>query len=588
MLLRPLAPESIFNPQVPISRGVLDVELHLTGIPPAGRISSPRKANTLTNFNELGLDQQILTVLAQSGYEKPTPIQAQAIPLVLAGRDLIGLAQTGTGKTAAFGLPIIQQLSKVGTKPASQTTRALILAPTRELVNQIANNLKGFMKRTHLRVNMVVGGVSINRQQQNLLRGTDILVATPGRLLDLINRRALSLNAVTHLVLDEADQMLDLGFIHDLKRIAKLIPAKRQTLLFSATMPKAIAELADEYLTNPEKVEVSAPGRTADKVEQFVHFVAGKNDKTSILKEQLGNNPDGRAIVFLRTKHGAEKLAKHLEEVGFPVVSIHGNKSQGQRDRALKAFRDGEVAVMVATDVAARGIDIPGVSHVYNYDLPEVPDAYVHRIGRTARAGREGIAIAFCAPDESRLLRDIERLTGIEITVAGGEPHADMQGPGRSGRGARSNRNAGRGGPRRDGAPRGERREGAPRGERRDGAPRGERRDGAPRGERRDGAPFGERREGAPRGERRDDARPAFAREAGNDAPRSDKPRSEKRSNAERPEGARPFGDRAKFGHGQEDGGRRPARGNNNNNGKRNFGPGSAKRRDSHKNAAKA
>ncbi len=395
----------------------------------------------MTNFDELGLDRQILLTLSQAGYEKPTPIQAGAIPLVLAGRDLIGLAQTGTGKTAAFGLPIIQQLIQAnGGKPAPQTVRALILAPTRELVNQIATSLKGFMRKTPLRINMVVGGMSINRQQMMLERGTDILVATPGRLLDLINRKALTLSAVTHFVLDEADQMLDLGFIHDLKKIARMIPAKRQTLLFSATMPKAIADLAREFLTEPEKVEVTPPGKAADKIDQYVHFVTGKNDKTTLLKEQLNANPDGRAIVFLRTKHGAEKLAKHLDDVGFSVASIHGNKSQGQRDRALKGFRDGEVAVLVATDVAARGIDIPGVSHVYNYDLPEVPDAYVHRIGRTARAGREGIAIAFCAPDEARLLRDIERLMNISIAVAGGEPHVGMahSRPAR-GRGGRGN-----------------------------------------------------------------------------------------------------------------------------------------------------
>ena len=404
----------------------------------------------MTNFNELGLDQQILATLTQAGYETPTPIQAKAIPLVLAGRDLIGLAQTGTGKTAAFGLPIIQQLSKDGKTVGPHGVRALILAPTRELVNQIATNLKNFMRKTPLRINMVVGGVSINRQQQNLLRGTDILVATPGRLLDLISRRAVTLAAVTHLVLDEADQMLDLGFIHDLKKIAKMIPAKRQTLLFSATMPKAISDLSKDYLTNPEKVEVTPPGKAADKIEQFVHFVGGKNDKTSILKEQLNANPDGRAIVFLRTKHGAEKLAKHLEQVGYSVASIHGNKSQGQRDRALKGFRDGEIAILVATDVAARGIDIPGVSHVYNYDLPEVPDAYVHRIGRTARAGREGIAIAFCAPDEAKLLRDIERLMGLSITVASGEPHIGVA-PSRP---ARGNNNGGRGRPDQARAPR--------------------------------------------------------------------------------------------------------------------------------------
>ncbi|MFJ6330825.1 DEAD/DEAH box helicase [Rhizobium sp. NPDC092011] len=409
---------------------------------------APPKGIELTDFHSLGLSKQIVDTLSQNNFATPTPIQAQAIPLVLQGRDLIGLAQTGTGKTAAFGLPIIEMLLKDAKRPDNRTVRTLILAPTRELVNQIADNLKLFVRKTPLKINLVVGGASINKQQLQLERGTDILVATPGRLLDLISRRALSLGHVTHLVLDEADQMLDLGFIHDLRKIAKMVPAKRQTLLFSATMPKAIADLASDYLSNPVKVEVSPPGKAADKVEQYVHFVSGQNHKTEILKETISANPDGRAMVFLRTKHGAEKLMKHLDHVGFAAASIHGNKSQGQRERALKAFRDGEIRVLVATDVAARGIDIPGVSHVYNYDLPEVPDAYVHRIGRTARAGRDGIAIAFCAPDEIRLLRDIERLMGIEIAVASGEAPADRGRPARGnnrGGGARGGQGQGQG-----------------------------------------------------------------------------------------------------------------------------------------------
>ncbi|KGE01235.1 DEAD/DEAH box helicase [Rhizobium sp. YS-1r] len=399
----------------------------------------------MTNFHELGLTKQIVATLSQLGYETPTPIQAQAIPELLKGRDMIGLAQTGTGKTAAFGLPIIEMLLKEAKRPDNRTTRTLVLAPTRELVNQIAVNLKNFIRKTPLKVNTVVGGASINKQQLQLERGTDILVATPGRLLDLISRRAISLGQVTHLVLDEADQMLDLGFIHDLRKISKMVPAKRQTLLFSATMPKAIADLASDYLTDPIKVEVTPPGKAADKVEQYVHFVTGKNDKTELLKTSLEENPDGRAMVFLRTKHGAEKLAKYLEHLEFEVASIHGNKSQGQRERALKAFREGDIRVLVATDVAARGIDIPGVTHVFNYDLPEVPDAYVHRIGRTARAGRDGIAIAFCAPDEAGLLRDIERLMGIEIATASGERPQGMSRPSRGGNNNRGG-NRGRGG----------------------------------------------------------------------------------------------------------------------------------------------
>ncbi|MDI7860769.1 DEAD/DEAH box helicase [Rhizobiaceae bacterium n13] len=397
----------------------------------------------MTSFHELGLSKQIVATLSQQGYEKPTPIQENAIPLVLEGRDLIGLAQTGTGKTAAFGLPMIEKLTADDKRPDPRNIRALVLAPTRELVNQIAANLRIFVKNTPIKVGVVVGGVSINRQHDQLSRGVDILVATPGRLLDLISRKSVTLTQGRYLVLDEADQMLDLGFIHDLRKISKLVPKNRQTLLFSATMPKTIADLAADYLTDPVKVEVTPPGKAADKVEQYVHFVGGKNDKTEILKQQLNANPKGRAIVFLRTKHGAEKLSKHLDHVGYAAASIHGNKSQGQRERALKGFKDGDISVLVATDVAARGIDIPDVTHVYNYDLPEVPDAYVHRIGRTARAGRDGIAIAFCSPDEHRLLRDIERLMGIEIATGGGERPADL---GRGPAGNARSGNRGRGG----------------------------------------------------------------------------------------------------------------------------------------------
>ncbi|WP_085743022.1 MULTISPECIES: DEAD/DEAH box helicase [Rhizobium] len=437
------------------------------------------KGYALTNFESLGVSKPIVATLFQLGIETPTPIQEQAIPLLLQGRDLIGLAQTGTGKTAAFGLPLIEKLLADERRPDNRTTRTLILAPTRELVNQIADNLKKFIRKSPLRINVVVGGVSINKQQLQLEKGTDVLVATPGRLLDLVNRRAITLTTVRYLVLDEADQMLDLGFVHDLRKIAKLVPKKRQTMLFSATMPKAIADLAGEYLVDPVKVEVTPPGKAADKVEQYVHFVAGKNDKTELLRKSLTENPDGRAIVFLRTKHGAEKLMKHLDNIGYSVASIHGNKSQGQRERALKAFRDGSVKTLIATDVAARGIDIPAVSHVYNYDLPEVPDAYVHRIGRTARAGRDGIAIAFCAPDEAKLLRDIERLMGIDIAVASGEPPANISNSGpRRGNGNGNNRNRG-GGQGREGQGRGEGRGEANRSEH-----RGSRQERRPRPER--------------------------------------------------------------------------------------------------------
>ncbi|MGX5721860.1 DEAD/DEAH box helicase [Shinella zoogloeoides] len=399
----------------------------------------------MTTFHDLGLSKTIVATLSALGFEKATPIQEKAIPLVLEGSDLIGLAQTGTGKTAAFGLPMIEKLLADARRPDPRNIRALILAPTRELVNQIADNLRDFVKKTPVRVVTVVGGASINKQSEMLNRGTDILVATPGRLLDLVARKSVTLTQARYLVLDEADQMLDLGFIHDLRKISKMVPKNRQTLLFSATMPKLIAELAGEYLSNPKKVEVTPPGKAADKVEQYVHFVPGKDQKTQILKQTLTDNPDGLSLVFSRTKHGAEKLMKHLDHVGFKAASIHGNKSQGQRERALKAFRDGEIRVLVATDVAARGIDIPGVTHVYNYDLPEVPDAYVHRIGRTARNGRDGIAIAFCAPDEAHLLRDIERLMGIKIAVASGEAPAEVStaGPGGKSRKGRNSRGGG-------------------------------------------------------------------------------------------------------------------------------------------------
>jgi ATP-dependent RNA helicase RhlE len=454
----------------------------------------------LTNFESLGISKPIVATLFQLGIETPTPIQEKAIPLLLEGRDLIGLAQTGTGKTAAFGLPLIEKLIPEERRPDNRTTRTLILAPTRELVNQIAMNLKTFLRKSHLRINVVVGGVSINKQQLQLEKGTDILVATPGRLLDLVNRRAIGLTAVRYLVLDEADQMLDLGFVHDLRKISKMVPKKRQTMLFSATMPKAIADLAADFLTDPVKVEVTPPGKAADKVEQYVHFVNGKNDKTDLLKKSLSQNPDGRSIVFLRTKHGAEKLMKHLETVGYSVASIHGNKSQGQRERALKAFKDGDIKTLIATDVAARGIDIPAVSHVYNYDLPEVAEAYVHRIGRTARAGRDGIAIAFCAPDETRLLRDIERLMSINIAVASGEAPANMNAtPKRANNGGGANRGQGRGGEGRGEGRGGEARSGEGRSE---GRGRPERR---PRPERQ---PMAARNEDF-RGQRRGESAPA-------------------------------------------------------------------------------
>lgn len=410
---------------------------------------TPEKEFILTDFQSLGLSDGLLSAVADNGYDQPTPIQQKAIPLILEGRDLMGLAQTGTGKTAAFGLPLIDSLLADNARARPKGTRALILAPTRELVNQIAKNLISFLKNTPLRVTSVVGGVSINGQIKRLSKGTDILVATPGRLLDLVDRNAVDLASASYLVLDEADQMLDLGFIHALRRIAGLVAKERQTLLFSATMPKQINELAQSYLRNPERVEVSPTGRTADKVTQSVYFMDQKA-KGDFLVEQLQAKPDGMSLVFGRTKHGAERLMRKLAQCGIAAGSIHGNKSQNQRDRAIRDLREGKINVLVATDVAARGIDIPGVSHVYNFELPEVAEAYVHRIGRTARAGAEGEAIALCAPEEIGLFRQIEKLIGIDITVAGGEipPMSAASKPKRGGGGGnRGGQNRGGGRP---------------------------------------------------------------------------------------------------------------------------------------------
>ncbi len=371
------------------------------------------------DFDMLGLAPALNDALKRAGFSEPTPIQNQAIPLALAGNDILGLAQTGTGKTLAFGLPLVDHLLQQPGKPQPKTAKSLILAPTRELVNQIADSLRNLTDGTKIRVACVVGGQSIGKQIGRLARGTDILVATPGRLIDLMERGAVDLGQVRHLVLDEADQMLDLGFIHALRKIAPRLGTPRQTMLFSATMPKQMEEISRAYLTNPRRVQVAPPGKAADKVTQSVHFL-DKTEKPARLREILSRDIDALTLVFARTKHGAEKLMKGLVADGFNAASIHGNKSQGQRDRAIKAFRSGEITTLVATDVAARGIDIPGVAYVINYDLPEVPDNYVHRIGRTARAGREGEAIAFCAPDEAGLLHQIQKLMKIDVPIASG------------------------------------------------------------------------------------------------------------------------------------------------------------------------
>ena len=383
----------------------------------------------MTDFATLGLAPRLTERLNELGLTDPTPIQTRAIPLALEGRDIMGLAQTGTGKTAAFGLPMVQRLAETSRgKPAPKTLRGLVLAPTRELAKQIHENLIAYAKGTRLSLALVVGGKSLNMQAKRMARGCDILVATPGRLLDLIGRGDISLDRTEFLVLDEADQMLDLGFIHDLRKIAQLVPPGRQTLLFSATMPKLMNEIAAGFLDNPERVQVSPPGKAADKITQSVHFIA-KAAKTDLLIELLDAHRDDLALVFARTKHGAEKLRRVLDRAGFAAEAIHGNKSQNQRDRALDAFRAGTARVLVATDVAARGIDIPDVAYVYNYDLPNVPENYVHRIGRTARAGAAGRAVAFCAPDEAPYLRDIQKVMKLTIPTASGTPWEGVSPP---------------------------------------------------------------------------------------------------------------------------------------------------------------
>lgn len=432
--------------------------MHAFHYKPRTGLSFAHERTVLNLFQTMGLPEKLVSRLTAMDINEPTPIQTHAIPHALNGKDVMGLAQTGTGKTAAFGLPLIAQMMASSQKLEPKSVRGLILAPTRELAKQISDNLKGFVQNTPIKIGLVVGGASINPQIARVARGIDILVATPGRLIDLLDRRALSLHATTFLVLDEADQMLDLGFIHSLRKISGMLPKTRQTMLFSATMPKQMNELANSYLQNPMRVEVSPPGKAADKITQSIHFIS-KAEKTKLLIELIDKHRDELALVFSRTKHGAEKLMKTLDKSGFSVTSVHGNKSQGQRERALKSFRAGEIKILVATDVAARGLDIPQVRHVYNFDLPNVGDNYVHRIGRTARAGAEGAAIAFCAPDEMGELKAIEKAMGRSIPVASGRPWDDIQAPGgkkpnsrgRSGR--KSARNGSQGGAKPGGKP---------------------------------------------------------------------------------------------------------------------------------------
>ena len=370
----------------------------------------------MSQFSDLQLSEPLLRALAAEGYESPTPIQARAIPSLLEGKDLLGIAQTGTGKTAAFALPILQRLSASAERPARGTCRALILSPTRELAAQIGDSFRAYGKFMKLSRAVVFGGVSLGKQIDILRGGVDIVVATPGRLVDLIERKALTLAKVEIFVLDEVDQMLDLGFIHAIRKITGMLPQKRQNLFFSATMPKEIAGLADALLTDPVKVEVAPVATTAERVNQSVIHVDPAN-KVKLLAELLKDNNMTRTLVFTRTKHGADQVMKQLSAAGFTAAAIHGNKSQNNRERALAGFKAGKILVLVATDIAARGIDVDAVSHVVNYDLPHVPESYVHRIGRTARAGAGGSAIAFCTPEERPLLRDIEKTIRQQVPV---------------------------------------------------------------------------------------------------------------------------------------------------------------------------
>lgn len=376
------------------------------------------------NFKELHLIAPILKALETEGYTTPTPIQEQAIPDVLKGIDLLGCAQTGTGKTAAFAIPILQNLFlQKNNQSPDNNIKALILTPTRELAIQIDESFAAYGKHTGIRHMVIFGGVSQYNQTNQLRRGTDILIATPGRLLDLISQRFVNLQHIKMFVLDEADRMLDMGFINDVKKIIAKLPAKRQTLFFSATMPPEISRLSNSILTNPVRVEVTPVSSTAEKVDQFIYLVE-KSDKRQLLIHLLKDNVIQNALVFTRTKHGADKIAKELYRAKISADAIHGNKTQFARQKALTNFKNGKIRVLVATDIAARGIDVDDLSHVINFELPNIPETYVHRIGRTGRAGASGKALSFCDMEERAFLRDIHKLIDQEIPVVQDHPYA--------------------------------------------------------------------------------------------------------------------------------------------------------------------
>ncbi len=376
------------------------------------------------NFEDLKLNEAILKAVTEQGYTSPSPIQSKAIPLVMGEHDVMAAAQTGTGKTAGFTLPLLHLLSR-GQKAGANQTRALILTPTRELAAQVFDNVQQYGKYLPLRANVVFGGVKINPQMQKLRRGTDILIATPGRLLDLHQQNAIRFNQLEILVLDEADRMLDMGFIHDIKKLHKILPQKRQTLMFSATFSDEIRALAQQFLHQPKEVSVTPSNSTANTVTQYMYPV-DKDKKAALLKHLIKDNDWTQVLVFTRTKHGANNLTKKLNAANIKAAAIHGNKSQGARTTALANFKSNEIAVLVATDIAARGIDIDQLPHVINFELPNVPEDYVHRIGRTGRAGAEGEAISLVCAEEVGYLNDIEKLIGQAVTRLEAEGYQPM------------------------------------------------------------------------------------------------------------------------------------------------------------------
>jgi ATP-dependent RNA helicase RhlE len=518
------------------------------------------------SFADLGLAEPLLRALEAAGYTVPTPIQARTIPALLQGRDVLGIAQTGTGKTAAFALPILQHLSGFRERPQPKSPRCLVLAPTRELAVQIGRSFDTYGKGLGLKLGMVIGGLGFGRQIETLNRGVDILVATPGRLLDLVERGNVRLAHVTFLVLDEADRMFDMGFIRDVRRIVASVSKQRQTLLFSATMPGDISKLASEILKNPEKVEIAPQGRTIEKIDQRVYFVPA-GSKRALLSHLLTDEALERVIVFTRTKRGANRVAEALEDRGVSSEAIHGNKSQNARQKALDNFSRGKARVLVATDLASRGIDVTGVTHVINYELPADAESYVHRIGRTARAGASGVALSFCDGSERGQLKSIERLTNQRIAVIPTPANEDMpaappmrpkaerderdEGERRDARGGHHGRNGG--GQGRPGGGRGGHR---PFGDRSRGdRPPAHAEHQSPRGDYRD-RPQGDR----PQGDRPQGDRPQGDRPQG-DRPQAGPTQAERpygaRAHANRPYTPRPQGDRPFGGPPRGNGGRR-------------------------------